>query len=352
MRWRLLSNSTRLQTSLVASGQVHSVRTHLYLEIEDGGLVGYGEASPQPEPLHGDPGLTEVIKEWFEHVEPTLSEILSREGAFPSWFRVSRIASSRPASAVATSILEMALLDLELKQQSKNLAQLWEQRFDTPNQIVVSALGDLAWPAVSSPDRLRVKVGPGPLALDVVARLAKQTARVILDFNCGARSLSEVIGLFEHAGGIEVVAAVEQPFAPGNLAEHTLLNQQLACEVSLDESVRSINDVNLIARHSAASLLCIKPSRVGGYANARSIVAKAHELGLSVYIGGFFESPLARHSNALFARHLTGEPSDIGQVLLADGDAGGWIAEPTGIGLCPSKELLESWVEISSSTIS
>ena len=130
-----------------------------------------------------------------------------------------------------------------------------------------------------------------------------------------------------------------------------MLSRSLDCQLSLDEGVRSLTDVTLIARHSAASLLCIKPARVGGYSNARALITKAHELGLAAYIGGFFESPLGRKVNSTFAKHLTNEPSDIGAVTMAEEDSGYWVPDEIGLGLRPSAELLNGLVEVSRSTI-
>lgn len=351
MRWRLLSNSTQLQTPLTAAGQVHSERTHLYLEIESGGLFGYGEVSPQPRLLNGDPGLAEVLEEWHHHLGPTFSQIVAREGVLPAWFRAPKLAASRPASATASTMLEMALLDLQLKVESRSLTDFWNQRFDTPVQVVASSFNQDLWPTPQKSERLRVKVGADSLSESSLLQLGKQNCSVILDFNCAAASIDDVVKLYGQATEATMVHAIEQPFAPGNLAEQTLLSRLLDCQLSLDEGVRSLTDVTLIARHSAASLLCIKPARVGGYSNARALITKAHELGLATYIGGFFESPLGRRVNSTFAKHLTNEPSDIGAVTVAEKDADLWVPEEVGLGLRPSAELLNGFVEVSRSTI-
>jgi len=82
--------------------------------------------------------------------------------------------------------------------------------------------------------------------------------------------------------------------------------------ISLDEGVRSLRDLDQIVRYRAATIVCVKPARVGGYANARTMLERAKELGLRPYVGGFFESPFARSVNRALAWHTTDEPSDIG----------------------------------------
>ena len=49
-------------------------------------------------------------------------------------------------------------------------------------------------------------------------------------------------------------------------------------------------------------MICVKPARVGGLANARSIIARAPGAGLRVYLGGFFESPYARQVHRALAK--------------------------------------------------
>jgi L-alanine-DL-glutamate epimerase-like enolase superfamily enzyme len=85
----------------------------------------------------------------------------------------------------------------------------------------------------------------------------------------------------------------------------------------------------------------VKPARVGGYANARTIIERARALGLRPYVGGFFESPLARSVNRTLAHHLVDEPSDIGPVATkANGEKPWFLEVSTGFGLVPTPEFL------------
>jgi hypothetical protein len=44
------------------------------------------------------------------------------------------------------------------------------------------------------------------------------------------------------------------------------------------------------------------------------MILRAQELGLRVYLGGFFESPYARQVNRALANSCVREPSDLGEV--------------------------------------
>ena len=92
----------------------------------------------------------------------------------------------------------------------------------------------------------------------------------------------------------------------------------------MDEGVRTLRDLSQIVRYEAAAMLCVKPARVGGLANARMLVAKAQRAGLRVYLGGFFESPYARRVNRTLANSCISEPSDLDDVAVRErSDRGG-----------------------------
>ena len=192
-------------------------------------------------------------------------------------------------------------------------------RFATPRQVTTSLLDEnLAVFEPGDAARVRVKTAPGVLGAREVSFLESLGRPVLLDFNCSAGADEDVLEqLASIPRGVEV-AAVEQPFAPGNVVDHARLAEQTEVPISLDEGVRNLRDLDQIVRYRAATLVCVKPARVGGYANARTMIERAKELGLRPYVGGFFESELARSVNRTLARHTTGEPSDIGVVATAN----------------------------------
>jgi L-alanine-DL-glutamate epimerase-like enolase superfamily enzyme len=101
--------------------------------------------------------------------------------------------------------------------------------------------------------------------------------------------------------------------------------------------------VGQILRYGAAQIICVKPARVGGLANARSIILAAREAGLRPYVGGFFESPYARQVHALLARSCVEEPSDLAPVSV---ELEGYEREidqvGDGFGVTPSSQMLDA----------
>jgi len=348
MRFTLWRVDEQLRHSVVASRQRHDARTRLLLEVDHEGVQGYGEVDPQPFSLHGDPSVSDVIQELDGVVLLQVHGAFEREGAVPSWTRLARFAGSRDASAPAVTLVEMALLDRELRLEDRTLLEQWPERFDTPIQVTTSLLDETVTsfkPGEAA--RVRVKTAPGRLAPRQVAFLQGLGRPLLLDFNCSAGSDTDVLDQLESLSPDVEVVAVEQPFAPGNVVDHARLAEQTEVPISLDEGVRNLRDLEQIVRYHAARLVCVKPARVGGYANARTMLERARELGLRAYVGGFFESELARSVNRTLAHHTTDEPSDVGVVATTSlGSPSDFSSKPTGFGLVPTKGLLDQGVRV------
>jgi o-succinylbenzoate synthase len=328
-----------LDQRVQASEQDHRDRTRLFLRLEHDGVEGYGEVAPQPSSLNGDPGIDEVLGA-LDAALLQLQELVSREGALPPWSRVARLGNESPPRRVASALVEMAVLDRELRVASRSIEELWPPQFVTPTQSTVSLIDeDTAWHVDATSQRVRAKTAPGPISSLSLERLASLSVPVLLDFNCSASDDEDVLAQVEQARRVCDVSAVEQPYAVGNLVDHARLAQRLEVDLSLDEGVRNLRDVSHIVRYRAASLLCVKPARVGGLANARTIIERARSLGVKVYLGGFFESPYARHVHRALANATTDEPSDVAAVAVV-GTEGEVIRVATSFGVEPSPSML------------
>ena len=341
MKVTLWRRDVELRRPVRSAAQHHAQRSRLVLRVEHDGVVGFGEIAPQPEDLNGDAGIVDVIDEVRVFVMPQLQNILEREGDLPSWTRIARFAGSRAASNPAVALLEMSLLDRELRVTRQSIEALWPARFDTPLQSTVSLIDDEDWRVDANASRVRVKVSAAALTSSALGRLAQITVPVLLDYNCEASNDADVIELVRCARDVADVAAVEQPYAVGNVVDTARLAEQLDVPMSVDEGVRSTRDVAQLVRYRAAEIICVKPARVGGLAHARTIVLEAQDAGLRPYLGGFFESPYARQVHRLLARSCVDEPSDLGLVdVVLEGYAKEVDPAPDGFGVAPSPQSL------------
>ncbi|NNN02289.1 MAG: hypothetical protein HKL86_10705 [Acidimicrobiaceae bacterium] len=343
MKVELWRRNVTLESPVAAANERHAVRSRLYLGVEFDGETGYGEVSPQPAALNGDPAVSDVLDELGAVVLPQLRQIIDREGSLPSWSRVARLAGPRAASNPAVSLVEMALLDREMRVAETSVEELWPPLYDTPLQSTVSLIELDPWLIDQGATRLRVKVRPGAVESSMLQRLASVHLPVLLDFNCSASSDAEVIELVGAVRPHAEIEGVEQPFAPGNVIDHARLGEQLDVAISLDEGIRSPRDIDQVVRYRAASIVCVKPARVGGLANARTIIMRAKEAGLRPYVGGFFESPYARCVHSALARSLVDEPSDLAIVGIEESAYGSEVEyRHHSFGAVPATRMLET----------
>jgi o-succinylbenzoate synthase len=339
--WR---QDTTIRLPVRAAAQVHDERSRLFLRVEHDGIAGYGEVAPQLYELNGDASIVDVIDEVRVFVVPQLQQILSREGAVPSWTRVARFAGPRAASNPAVALLEMALLDRELRATNSSIEALWPVRYDTPLQATVSLIDDAVVAIDPSTKRVRAKLSGhalAPTAFTLLGEIARRSLPVVLDYNCSATSDDDVIEQVQQIGEVVEVAAVEQPYDVGNVVDTAHLARRLDVPISIDEGMRSVRDVAQIVRYGAAEVICVKPARVGGVANARTIILTARDAGLRAYVGGFFESPYARRVHRWLANNCVEEASDIGPVDVVLEGYDREVEQVTdGFGVSPSLEML------------
>ncbi len=253
--WR---QDTSIRVPVRSAAQMHDERSRLFLRVEHDGVAGFGEVAPQPNALNGDASILDVIDEVRVFVLPQVQQILEREGALPSWTRVGRFAGSRAASNPAVALLEMAVLDRELRAANATIEALWPVRVDTPLQTTVSLIDDVTFAVAPSTARVRAKVSDdvlSPAALALLGEIAQRSLPVLLDYNCSARSDDEVIEQVRAIREIVEVAAVEQPYDVGNVVDTARLAERLDVPLSIDEGIRSVRDVAQIVRYHAADHL-------------------------------------------------------------------------------------------------
>jgi O-succinylbenzoate synthase len=109
------------------------------------------------------------------------------------------------------------------------------------------------------------------------------------------------------------LAAVEQPLARSAWQDHARLAEMLVTPVVLDESIGSLADLDLALTFGSADGVSIKAARLGGILAALPVIERARSAGLSLCIGGMYETGIGR-STALALGALSGFdlPGDLG----------------------------------------
>ncbi len=245
------------------------------------------------------------------------------------------VALAAPDHPLALAALEMATADAHLRAEGRSLAGVLgvEGRAVAVGAVVgrcdstealVTRLRDLVDQGFT---RVKMKIGPGwdVEPLDAVISAFPDLA-VQADAN-GSYAESDI----DHLERLDRfgLLCLEQPFDRTDLAGHARLAELIHTPICLDESIDSVDAALRALAMGACSVVCIKPSRLGGLGPALELVTSCSASGIAMWMGGMFESGYARGINtALAALPGFSWPGDLSP-------AGGYL----GVDLVPASEL-------------
>lgn len=244
-------------------------------------------------------------------------------GLLPSLGSLPPLAGLVPGRPLAFAALEAAVADAHLRAAGVPFARLLgvSGAEVAPGAVVGSATstGELvdavASRAAEGYVRVKVKIEPGT-ELAAVSALAGWAAtapgnvpRLQVDAN-GAYGPDDLDRLASLDGfGL---LCIEQPFARDDLASHRALAARTTTPVCLDETLDGPDAVRRAVSTGACSVVCVKPGRLGGIANALDVLAWCSAQRVPWWIGGMFESGLGRRvTTALSALPGPSLPGDL-----------------------------------------
>jgi o-succinylbenzoate synthase len=350
-----------LRAPVRSAGLVHGDKTTLFLRVRSDAGSGWGECVAYPDARDPDPSVVAVEPLVVDAVVQRLAASASR-GEVQAAEAV--YAACRPRSVAeqaVTAALEMALLDAELRTESRSLADAVgaiRPEVETgalvgiPSTRETDALLEVAQGALDAgARRLRVKIEPGwdhrPLGA-LRERYPDAVLQADANGSFAPGAASQLRGLDAYGLG-----CLEQPFPPDELEAHRQLGAEMATPIALDESLWSNDRVRDAVGLAACRVACLKPGRLGGVAATLDAARVCAAAGVDCFVGGFFESGLGRAVNAALAgRPEFSMPGDLG-------DPGGYLAEnpfsylethdglvalsrSAGLGVVPFPEVLEA----------
>jgi O-succinylbenzoate synthase len=296
----------RVRMPLVApfrtSYGTETVRDVLLLRAITDECDGRGECCALGEPLYSS--------EYVDGCEDVLRRhLLPRLFAAPALTAAAVAEVLRPVHGhrMAKAAVEMAVLDAELRARREPFARHLGGVRETVacgvavgiQESVPRLLEVVEGCVAEGYRRVKLKIGPGwdvapvravrerfpdlPLQVDANAAYAPADARHL------AR-LDEFDLLL-----------IEQPLAEDDLRAHAALAARLATPVCLDESIVSARSAADAIAMGACSIVCVKPSRVGGYLEARRVHDVCQANGVPVWCGGMLETGLGRAGNVALA---------------------------------------------------
>ena len=309
--------SVTLTEPVRAAHGIHAQRNVVLVRVNN----GWGECGAPDDPGYTGETSDAAAEALEQELLPFLRSFDAPISAYD--FRI-LLAKTMPDALVrfpmAVAALEMAILDAQLR--NANIA--FNTCFATPPKPVAMAgatigntgsLEHMARQAANAVNdgyaRLKVKVSPG-FDIDVIRAIRDAISDDVLllaDANgsYGSEDLLHVASLREL--GLNMI---EQPFADHDTVSHQALVATGTLRVALDEGVRSPDDALSAVLNHECTDLTLKPARFG-YPACVSLLNEARNHGIDSWIGGMFDTGVARWANARLATHVgVTLPSDIG----------------------------------------
>ena len=296
----------RIEMPLVApfrtSFGTETVRDVLLLRAITDGCDGWGECCALAAPLYSSEyvdGCAHVLR---RHLLPRLF-------AAPSVTAAAVAELLRPVQGhrMARAAIEMALLDAELRAARRPFAwHLGGVRETVPvgvsvgiQESIPGLLDVVEGYLAEGYARIKLKIEPG-WDVEPVRAVRERFPDALLQVDANA---AYTLADARHLARLDDfdLLLIEQPLPEAQVRDHAALAARLATPICLDESIVSAQAAADAIATGACSVVNIKPSRVGGYLEARRIhdVCQAH--GVPVWCGGMLETGLGRAGNLALA---------------------------------------------------
>ncbi|GAB3707590.1 enolase C-terminal domain-like protein [Nocardiopsis oceani] len=267
----------RLRPSLAGRGAGRAAP--VLVRVSDGAVSGWGEVS------RATPEQWDALSRTFA---PALLE--------HSWRRPTEVTEAfadLPWDPALVGALDSACWDLWSRQRSTPLAHaLGGERtaltagVSLPRQVTVeSVVTEVNRQVGAGFRRIRLEIEPG-WDTDVVRAVQGSFPFLVLQVDAGGR-YTESEAHLDALRSLDSLGllAIEDPFAPDDLAAHARLNAELRTPVALHRPLSSIEDLRDAVRAEAGRAVNVDPARVGGLTAARRAVDQAVDAGWQVWCG-------------------------------------------------------------------
>lgn len=290
-------------TSFKRQTEREALLVELTADVDGTTTVGWGECVALPDPSYSSEYIAGAIDVTQSFLLPKLTAAagLTAETAA---HEMRAVRGHRMAKAA----LEMALLDAQLRCRGQSFASYLGAVVtkvpsgvsvgihDTIDELLAAVGGYLDQGYV----RIKLKISPGYDVEPVRAVRETFGDRVPLQVDANAAYTLADAGHLRRLDEFGLLL-IEQPLGEEDLRQHAELARRIATPVCLDESIVSAETAADAIALGAASIINIKPGRVGGYLEARRIHDLARAAGVAVWCGGMLETGVARGANAALA---------------------------------------------------
>ncbi len=285
----------------ISSGGTQARRV-LLLTLEADGVAGWSECVAGETPGYSyetTDTAWHVLTRWLLP-ELTGSEVRDGRRLNPApWLR---------GHPMARAAVEMAGWDLEAKRRSVSLSDLLGGTGRAvPAGVSIglqknnaALLARVEGYLGEGYRKIKIKIKPGR-DVDMLRAVRDRfpEAPIMADAN-SAYSLPEDLARLRELDDLDLMM-IEQPLGHEDLLDHAVLQSRIETPVCLDESIRSLGDARLALHLKAASIVNIKPGRVGGLGESVAIHDDCRAARWPVWCGGMLESGIGRAHNVALA---------------------------------------------------
>jgi o-succinylbenzoate synthase len=269
------------------------------------GVDGWGECVATSWPGYSAEYVDAAVRVLRDHLLPRVWAVADAADAHASMGPVR-------GHPMAKSALETAILDAQLRGEGRSLATyLGAVRTQVdcgvsvgiPPDDVPDRMGSLLAEVAEYVDagyrRIKLKVQPG-WDLDPVAKVRERWPDIPLQVDANAAYGREHLDYLPRLDAFDLLL-VEQPLPEDDLVGHARLAELMRTPVCLDESIISVASAETALAIGAASIINIKPGRVGGYLESVAIHDLCREADVPVWCGGMLETGIGRAANLALA---------------------------------------------------
>lgn len=275
---------------------------------------GWGEGSPLPNPTY--------CSEWGEGAFEVAKRFLAPAVVgkdMPDYKAVNEAMSVYKGNVFAKAAIEIAWWNLQADILGVTLHELLGAK-GNPNVKEGAGVGirddfdDLIREIGKCVDggapRIKLKAGPG-WDIEMLEAVRSTFPNEIIHIDCNSGYDRSQIDLFKKMDKFNL-AMIEQPFSPGDLFGHAMLQKAIDTPVCLDESVDSVLACVQAIELGSCKYINIKPARVGGLGNSIEINNLCAENGIGCWVGGMLESDVGKSiCTELAALHNMDYPADL-----------------------------------------
>jgi O-succinylbenzoate synthase len=287
------------------SRSVEAEKDALLVRWRAGDVEGWGECGADLAPTFFPETLDSAAAAIAAVLLPMLAE---HNPDRISGARAKRVMAEVPGNQLAKAAVEMAVLDAELKRAGMSLAGfLGGVRPAVRVGVSVGIAADtdqlLDWVGQyldHGYTRVKLKIQPGWDVEPVEAVRRRFGAGLPLQVDANQAYGPADHRILQRLDEFDLLL-IEQPFGRDELLASARLAERISTPVCLDESIINLASAATAITLGACQIINIKPARVGGYLEARSIHDLCLAHGIPVFCGGLLETGIGRAANLALA---------------------------------------------------